>query len=792
MQKDVVSALRFAGFLTASDALDALERRQDIEQLLLLMHAGALRFKSSLSESPSTDVKSLNLDSVIVAHLLESGFETITGLHVTGPEVLHGLRLRDLRKAIQQLAAKGIFIGASDHFAKEGPWRTSHVTLEEAVTRCESAEVFAALIDSMTDQNTRFLPPNGRRSVVVDLDGSLNELPFRQRTHNALQRAGILSVRNLLHVRAADLMDIRNFGFNSLQDVVRVLEICGLWFEKEPSTGIQRTEAVADGPSHLDLALRYMRTTEGIRLDHLASNLNLSVPELRSLLAAHYGLKPSNKAGLRSNIRAEFLMFQRQRNDRTGSDSRKPDENDDSTDPATRLARLYDDQDAPAGRELGGNTLVELLLAALQEHPNASTREIGEQFGLSGLGVEQLLCRHFNVLEEDLPAALAAHQLVVERSLTGVDLNAQILAFIKEDGCISIRAVSDAAEVEDDQAITYLVSQLLGLSATRRRQKRFIEKRMREMHQVFREEQRQSQKQSAKDARIAAMLELRLEGHTLDEIGSNFGITRERVRQLLKREFGQKTSHKELRQHRLHREIDEISDRFSIGEIRFPLDEKSSDFFRRFARSPEATQPVDDLKGRLQKGLQAILLASPGMTDSEVEERTGLDFATIKIYVPSHAGRLVILDSDQRSKKSGVTNDEIIQTLKLASTYHFPLTGKKYDALIASGEISGVSKMRIMQRFGSWTEACRLAGVESGEPLRQDYKRTWSHNDLVEFVVEYLSDPTSTGQRADWRRWLAEDSTRPSEGTMRNQLGEWPDIKHDVLRSTTFRERINE
>jgi hypothetical protein len=82
-----------------------------------------------------------------------------------------------------------------------------------------------------------------------------------------------------------------------------------------------------------------------------------------------------------------------------------------------------------------------------------------------------------------------------------------------------------------------------------------------------------------------------------------------------------------------------------------------------------------------------------------------------------------------------------------------------------------LTSARIIQREGSWREACTAAGVEANKASRA-YGRTWSRDDLLDWVRRYLAEeekPTYTRLSA----WLRGQEGAPSANTIRNAFGGW-------------------
>lgn len=104
-----------------------------------------------------------------------------------------------------------------------------------------------------------------------------------------------------------------------------------------------------------------------------------------------------------------------------------------------------------------------------------------------------------------------------------------------------------------------------------------------------------------------------------------------------------------------------------------------------------------------------------------------------------------------------------------------PLGGPFFDANRAEG-VPGAG--RLIQRFGTWREACEAAGVAAVEASRAHYGTKWTDDLLLGWVRDYLADPDATGSYSQFQAWLRErkGDGAPSGQTVRNRLGTWNDI----------------
>lgn len=237
-----------------------------------------------------------------------------------------------------------------------------------------------------------------------------------------------------------------------------------------------------------------------------------------------------------------------------------------------------------------------------------------------------------------------------------------------------------------------------------------------------------------KSIRRFCVVELRFSEFTLEAIGQLLGISRERVRQIA-------VTHVEV--------IDRV-----------------------YALDAMEIEKKNVLNSRKDDQLKMVLVekirSCPGLTPAELEPAFKNNEG-VRQWFYREFGHLV-LEPDRPGVEQENRKD-ILDSLKAASQYAWPLTGVAYDQLLAGGFVSGVSRNRVMQVFGSWREACELAGVEAGESLF-DYNREFSYIDCLKYYAEFLLDPEFKGlsKYNEWRALHQTPDKVPSVGTLRNRI----------------------
>ena len=99
------------------------------------------------------------------------------------------------------------------------------------------------------------------------------------------------------------------------------------------------------------------------------------------------------------------------------------------------------------------------------------------------------------------------------------------------------------------------------------------------------------------------------------------------------------------------------------------------------------------------------------------------------------------------------------------------------------GEVNGPSVPLIYKRFGSWTNACHEAGIETNKPVRSEYVLDYSDEEILNFLMRYFNEEHTIGSIEDYEKWrMAQNSKVPSIGLIRNRIGNWGIVKEIVLK----------
>ena len=244
------------------------------------------------------------------------------------------------------------------------------------------------------------------------------------------------------------------------------------------------------------------------------------------------------------------------------------------------------------------------------------------------------------------------------------------------------------------------------------------------------------------------ILDSRKKGFTLAEIGEQFSISRERVRQIIYKCVG-----KELDFYLNNRKTEKQS----------LLEENQNE---------KINSIVDYVKSN--KGVMLTKL----LNEFEIE----LDF--YQKFIPKNVAKFVLTKHEIGKGPTKVwSNEDIVESLKKAGTYFFPLSHGDYEKLVDMGEIKGPSVPLIYKRFGSWTNACYEAGIETNKPVRSEYVLDYSDEEILNFLMRYFNEEQTIGSIEDFEKWrVAQNSKVPSIGLIRNRIGNWGVVKEIVLK----------
>jgi hypothetical protein len=229
-------------------------------------------------------------------------------------------------------------------------------------------------------------------------------------------------------------------------------------------------------------------------------------------------------------------------------------------------------------------------------------------------------------------------------------------------------------------------------------------------------------------ARELDMLTMRSRGATFEEIGREFGLTRERVRQLL-------DEHELL---------------------------------------IEAQRSKMEIKARtsLRIEVASVIAANPGVSKKVLCARVGAPWEEVNAAIP--ARWVKFLGAGVRQQKLRWSETKILSALQMAAEHETPLSQNTFDRLVGEGVIDCCSTVRIAQVFGKWSRACEMAGVKPVQSWIDVYERKWTEEDCLEWLCEFLLSEQISRSTECFSKWSKlQQGDPPSAGTIRSILGQW-------------------
>jgi len=222
------------------------------------------------------------------------------------------------------------------------------------------------------------------------------------------------------------------------------------------------------------------------------------------------------------------------------------------------------------------------------------------------------------------------------------------------------------------------------------------------------------------------MSEMRSNGDTLETIAIKFGITRERVRQILKKYGGP-----------------DSSDARNAKRVRADLLDK---------------QIRDKVLELMRRGIYRVAI---------IEKELGIPRNKIMKAVGKEISSTFIRTASQQNKW---TDEKIVESIKVASSGIPIFTTVHYADALKTGLIAGPTLTVIFRRFGSWPLACSAAGVAS-------HKRTGRLPAITKLraldtLINFLAQNNIGTTAAEYEKW-ASARKQVSLGTLRNLFGSW-------------------
>jgi transcriptional regulator with XRE-family HTH domain len=237
--------------------------------------------------------------------------------------------------------------------------------------------------------------------------------------------------------------------------------------------------------------------------------------------------------------------------------------------------------------------------------------------------------------------------------------------------------------------------------------------------------------------RVRSMQSLREQGWSLDEIALRFGVSRERVRQIMRAHGGPAAA--------------------DIAEAR-----------RRRAEA-EAEARIDELLARWRAG------QPPRVAASELGLQAVACRSTIERFATDadHAARKASMAGARRTQTYS-DRDIILALVSVAGRVGRVPSAKEYA--LHARDLDYPSLPTVLNRMGGWTQALRASDLAPLSAPSRTRTRRWTEaacwRALRQVVRELGEIPTVLG----YERHAAGRPDLPSSATLRNRLGRWSAI----------------
>src|SRR5215218_3811709 len=237
--------------------------------------------------------------------------------------------------------------------------------------------------------------------------------------------------------------------------------------------------------------------------------------------------------------------------------------------------------------------------------------------------------------------------------------------------------------------------------------------------------------------RVRQMQALRQHGWSLDEIALRFGVSRERVRQILRAHGG-------------------------------PDSQDIADARRRRAEA-QAEERIDEL----------LALWRAGEQPRSAADKLGLQAAACRSTIDRFA-----TDVDRAARKASMAGarriqlysdrDIIVALISVGARVGRVPSAKEYA--LHARERNYPSLPTVLNRMGGWAHAVRAAGMEPLSSAQHRRKRRWTEESCWTALRAVADELGAIPTMLAYERHAAGREELPSAATLRNRLGRWSSI----------------
>ena len=172
---------------------------------------------------------------------------------------------------------------------------------------------------------------------------------------------------------------------------------------------------------------------------------------------------------------------------------------------------------------------------------------------------------------------------------------------------------------------------------------------------------------------------------------------------------------------------------------------------------------------------------NPGLSVDDLADRLQLSKSSVSYYLKGAPERQLVV-SRKLKDRSTYSDEEMFAALRtawelLGDRQAQGLPRVKYQALMARGNAPAAPTF--IRRWGTWSAACAAAGIQAAKARRPSYTRTWSDDDILLAVQDFISQTGQTTFRA-YTAWARENG-RPSGPLVINRHKTWAQARQKAL-----------
>jgi len=204
---------------------------------------------------------------------------------------------------------------------------------------------------------------------------------------------------------------------------------------------------------------------------------------------------------------------------------------------------------------------------------------------------------------------------------------------------------------------------------------------------------------------------------------------------------------------------------------------------RREAITAELSKHGIGAPSEARSAVLAYVRSHPGLSVEDLSLRLDLSKSSVSRYLRgTEEHRLVV--SRKTNPQQRFTDAQMADALKEAyrrlEDRSKGLSRKRYKELMAD-QPDAPAAATFIRRYGSWSEACKKAGVTAAKARRDNYVQDWSNDDIVAAVDEFITVTglTSYHAYAEWAR----SNARPSGPLLVQRLGGWAQARRLAIKA---------